>query len=731
MRKPLLTTIRCRPIGAGVRRPLGAALTLACALPVWGQAPSFRNDVIPTLTRMGCNSGACHGSQYGKGGFKLSLLGFDVDADYDAIAKAVKGRRVNLGSPAESLILRKPTLTLPHGGGLRFAPRSQTYNLLLGWIAGGVPAPTADDPRLVSLAASTESRTLQPGETFAVQVEARFSDGSVRNVTEVCRLEILKETVAEVSPQGEVTAKGGGGRTALVARYMDQTAVVHISVPYVETAADFDFQPRNYIDELAAVEWKQLGLRPAGLSSDTQFLRRVYLDLIGVLPTEEEIRKFIADTNPEKRARVIDELLERPEYEAFWTLRWGDILRVTRQGMGLKPMWNFHRWLKRNHRENRPIDEMVREILVARGQPESQDVAAFFKMTRSPEEAAEAVSVAFLGLRLGCAKCHHHPFEKWGQEDYYGMAAFFARVDQKPNLDFAMPTLRLKPTGFVRHPRTHEVIRPKTLEGEVFGYEGDPREHLAEWLTSKRNPWFAPNFANRYWGYLMGRGLVEPLDDMRETTPPSMPVLLGALSEDFRRSGFDQKHMLRTIANSRVYQLDSEPPPGSRADGSFYTFYAPKRLMAEQLLDAVNYATHVPDTFAGLPENTRAIELPDPGIASDFLDTFGRSRRLVPCECSRDNETNLTQVLHLMNGPYLQKKIASPEGRVAALFPLLPTQQVVSNLYYATVSRPPSDWEMEQAVSLVGGAPSSEEKRQVLEDLLWVLLNSREFLFNH
>ena len=694
-------------------------------------APSFRNDIIPAITNLGCNSGRCHGSQYGKGGFKLSLLGFDVASDYNAIVKDLKGRRVNLNDPAASLVLRKPTLTIPHGGGLRFAVDSSTYNLLLGWIAAGVPEPLAADPMLTSVDARPSSRTLGVGEKFPLKITARFSDGSTRDVTQTCRLEVLNDNVAEVSPQGVVTAKAGG-RAAVLARYMGKTAVVNLLTPYAPPGESSPFETNNYIDEILVGKWKQLGLRPAGPSSDTQFLRRVYLDLIGILPTEAEVRAFVSDTSEDKRSKVIDRLLERPEYQDFWTLRWGDLLRVTRNGMGEKPMWNFNRWLHRSLGENRPINEMVREILVARGQPNRENVAAFYKMTRSPEEAAEAVSVTFMGLRLGCAKCHQHPFEKWGQDDYYGMAAFFARIDSKPDADYGRAkTLRLKPTGFVRHPKTQQVVRPSIPGGDTFGYEGDLRIKLADWLTSETNPWLARNFANRFWGYVMGRGLIEPLDDIRDTNPPSVPELLDAMAMDLQKSGFDQKHLLRRITNSRAYQLDSRPAPGSPPDNTFYTFYSPKRLLAEQLLDAITYATNSPDKFPNLPADLRPVQLPDPEVPSEFLDLFGRPRRLVPCECSRLNDSNMNQVLSLMNGEYLQEKIASPSGRVASLFQLVPLEQAVANLYYATVSRHPSDDEFSRTMEILGQRRNAETKRQVLEDLLWVLLNSREFLFNH
>ena len=583
---------------------------------------------------------------------------------------------------------------------------------------------------LVSVDVVPASQTLAVGQRIGIRATARYNNGSTRDVTALARIEVVDDSVAEIAADGSVTAKAGG-LAVILARYMGRSAVANLLVPYASASPLKTFQPNNYIDEIVTAKWRQLGLRPARLSSDTQFLRRVSLDLTGVLPREEDIRAFAADTAADKRARVIDKLLDGPEYVDFWTLRWGDLLRVTRNGMGEKAMWNFHRWLNRSMRENRSVDEMVREILLSRGQPNSQDVAAFYRMTRSPEEAGEAVSIAFMGLRLGCAKCHQHPFEKWTQADYYGFAAFFARIDSKPDSDYGGSTLRLKPTGFVRHPKTQQVVRPSIPDGDSFPYDGDPRRKLAAWLTAKSNPWFARNFVNRYWGYMMGRGLIEPLDDIRDTNPASIPEVLQALEKDFREHGFDQKHILRTIAKSSVYQLDSAPDAPVSRDNMFHTYYAPKRLTAEQLLDAVDVATNAREKYPGLPEGIRPIQLPDPEVSSDFLDTFGRPRRLVPCECSRNNESNVTQALHLMNSDFVQGKIAAPGGRVANLFALVPTDQAVVNLYYATLSRPPTASEEAAAASLILQRPNGESRRRALEDLLWTLLNSREFLFNH
>ena len=696
--------------------------------------PSFRNEVLPALTKMGCNQGACHGAQYGKGGFKLSLLGFDPETDYDAMVKDLKGRRLQFSIPTDSLILRKPTLSIPHGGGQRFGVRSPVYDLLLSWIAAGAPGPLPDEPVLSDLKVLPASRIMKQKEQQQVIVLANYSDGRTRDVTQSSRLESLNDSVAEVSNQGVITARGGG-QAAILARYMGNVALVEVVVPYGMSQNYGDFRVQNYVDELVLKKWKQLSLQPAGLSSDTQFLRRVYLDLIGTLPTEEQIAGFVTDTAPDKRSRTIDRLLERPEYVDFWVLKWGDLLRVTRNGMGAKGMWKFHSWLRRSIQDNRPIDQMVREILLARGQPNTYGPAAFYRIPESAEELAETVSQTFMGLRLGCAKCHQHPFENFSQNDYYSMAAFFARLDLKADRDYGHmgrpTTLRLKPTGSVRHPKTQKPVQPAVLGEKTFRYEGDPREKLAEWLTAIDNPWFAKNLVNRYWGYMTGRGLVMPLDDLRKTNPASIPELMTALEQDFINSGFDQKHILRRIANSRIYQLDSEPPPASPAENQFYTYYNVKRLSAEQLLEAINFATNTPDKFEGLPEGTRPIQLPDPEVTSYFLNTFGRPNRQVVGEATRNNETNVTQVLHLMNSDYVQKKLSAQSGRVATLTKLLPTPQIVSNIYYATLSRPATPEEFRLAMDFLNQCDSPDSKKKVLEDLLWTLLNSREFLFNH
>jgi Protein of unknown function (DUF1549)/Protein of unknown function (DUF1553)/Bacterial Ig-like domain (group 2) len=696
--------------------------------------PSFRNEVMPALTKMGCNQGACHGSQFGKGGFKLSLLAFDPEADYDAIVKDLKGRRIQFSALTESLILRKPTLSIPHGGGQRFGVGSPVYDLLLSWIASGTPGPRPDDPVFSGLKVLPASRIMKQKEQQQVMVLANYSDGRTRDVTQSSRLESLNDSVAEVSNQGLITARGGG-QAAILARYMGNVAMVEVVVPYAMSQDYSDFRAQNYVDELVLNKWKQLSLQPARLSSDTQFLRRVYLDLIGTLPTEEEVIGFVTDTGPDKRSKTIDRLLERPEYVDFWVLKWGDLLRVTRNGMGAKGMWKFHSWLRSNIQANRPIDQMVREILLARGQPNSYGPAAFYRIPESAEELAETVSQTFMGLRLGCAKCHQHPFENLSQNDYYGMAAFFARLDLKGDRNYGhmgrSTTLRLKPTGFVRHPKTQKPVPPAVLGEKTFSYDGDPREKLADWLTARDNPWFAKNLVNRYWGYMMGRGLVMPLDDLRKTNPASIPELMDALEKDFISHGFDQKHILRTIVNSRVYQLDSEPPHASPSENQFYTYYTVKRLSAEQLLEAIDFVTNTPDKFDGLPEGTRPIQLPDPEVNSYFLNTFGRPNRKVVGEATRNNETNVTQVLHLMNSDYLQQKLSAPSGRVATLIKLLPTAQIVPNIYYATLARPPSKEEYRQAMEFLAECDSADSKKKVVEDLLWTLLNSREFLFNH
>jgi hypothetical protein len=478
-----------------------------------------------------------------------------------------------------------------------------------------------------------------------------------------------------------------------------------------------------------------LGLTPSPLCADEEFLRRLSLDAIGTLPTSAETRAFLADNSPDKRAKVIDRVLDRPEFVDYWALKWGDLLRINRDALNEKGMWSFHNWVRGQLRDGRPVDEFVRDIVTAEGSTYTDGPANFYRIGRTAEDWAETTAQVFLGVRMQCAKCHHHPFEKWSQDDYYGLAAFFTRLGTKASQEFGIfgqeQVVYLRAAGEQRHPRKGTLVKPHPLGGAPADDPFDRRKPLADWITAADNPFFARNVANRFWGYLMGRGLVEPLDDMRATNPASNPELLDALAADFVAHKYNLKHLIRTILNSRAYQLSSSVAPGNEADATnvHFTRYTVRRLTAEQVADAADSATGTREKYVGLPTGTRAIQLPDPKVRSYLLDVFGRPPRQISCECERTATPNIAQALHLLNGDTLNKKIADPTGRVEQLLNAkTPPAKIVEELYLVTLSRPPHADESAKALEWIGRAPSPREGAQ---DLLWVLMNSREFLFNH
>jgi hypothetical protein len=705
------------------------------APPAATQTPvvSFSRDVVPALTKAGCNAGTCHGSFQGRGGFRLSLLGFDPAADFEALAKEGRGRRVSLAAPTSSLMLRKPTGAVPHAGGRRFSPDSETYRILHAWICQGVPGPSAKDPLLTRLEVTPSELLLPPGGAATLRVRAAWSDAASRDVTALALYDDADLQVAEVTAEGSVKAIGHG-RTAITVRYLGQVAAVTVTVPYARGANLPNLLRNNFIDELAIAEWKKVGVAPAPLCDDATFLRRASLDLAGTLPTPEQVRSFVAATDPHKRAKLIDELLERPEYVEFWTLRWGDLLRAHRRFLGEKGLASFQGWLRRVIRENRPAPQIVRELLTARGNLYTNGPVAMYFVDRTPEDLAETVSQVFLGVRLQCARCHHHPFEVWSQEDYYGMAAFFAKVRRKDTRESGTfggaQAVLIAESGLLPHPQTGAAVAPQALGAKPLPVDatGDPRPALADWLTAAENPYFARNLVNRYWGYLLGRGLVHPIDDQRATNPATHPALLDALTRDFVAHKHDLKHLLRTICNSRVYQLAAEVAPHRDAAGVFLTHHVPRRLSAEVLLDAVNHATGATETFAGLPPGLRAVSLADSAVVSDFLDIFGRAKRTTTCLCERSSEPDLRQALHLSNNEALQRKLADPSGRIAKLLAAKKSDnETCEELYLATLCRQPTAEEKRIVLKAVSEAPSRKEG---WEDLLWALLNCAEFSYS-
>jgi hypothetical protein len=694
----------------------------------------FTEEVIPVLTRAGCNQGACHGAQHGKGGFKLSLRSFDPAIDYSQIVQSAEGRRVVLSDPERSILLLKPALVMEHGGGERIKQKGREYNLLKRWLEDGAPGPTAKDAEVKRLEVWPQHRRLVPGEKQQVLVTAFWSDGRTQDATTLAQFDALNDAVAVVTPDGIITAKGPG-ETHIMIRFGGQVAVVRVTLPYARTPSYPDLPHYNYIDEKLIAQWHNLGLTPSPLCGDEEFFRRIHLDTIGTVPAPEDVRAFLKDPDPQKRRKAIDQVLGRPEYVDFWALKWGDLLRINRDFLNERGMWSFHNWVRGCVRANRPVDEMVRDIITAEGSTFTEGPANYYMVARTPADWAETTAQVFLGVRMQCAKCHHHPFEKWSQDDYYGVAAFFVRLGTKGSQEFGIfggeRVVYLKDTGEQNHPRKGEVVPPHPLDGPTMSDPFDRRVRLAEWLTDKANPYFARNLVNRFWGYYMGRGLVEPLDDLRATNPASNPELLDALARDFIAHKYDLKHLLRTIMNSRAYQLSSRVVPGNKADSLNVHFarFTVRRLTAEQLADAVDFATGTREKYVGLPLGTRAIQLPDPRVRSFFLDIFGRPSRQITCECERTVQPNIAQALHLLNGDFLSKKIADPKGRVAKLFlSKRNVAEMVDELYLVALGRLPQEDERARALESIAQGPTP---REGVEDFLWALLNTREFMFNH
>lgn len=699
-------------------------------------AVEFTRDVVPVLTRSGCSSGACHGSFQGRGGLQLSLLGFDPQMDYEALALQARGRRVNAAAPAESLLLRKPTLDVPHGGGQRLEIESEAYAVLLAWVSQGLKPPAPGDPQLLRIETSPAELLLQVGDRSQLSVAAYWSDGVVRDVTRWAHFESRLPQTAEVDSDGLVQATSSGA-TSLTVRFLDRLAAVPVSVPFVAEggALPSDFVPVNEIDRLVAQRWQELGCEVAPLCDDAEFLRRVSLDLTGTLPTPEAAREFLASTDPQKRAVLIDQLLQRPEYVEFWALRWCDLLRIHRRALGEKGLWSFQGWIRQALRENRGLDQVVRELLTAQGNLYTQGPVAYFFIDKTPQEMAETTAQLFLGVRMQCARCHHHPFEVWSQDDYYGLAAFFtgfAKKDTREGGSFGgSQTVRVVTPQPLANPATGLPAVARPLGGAAFELApgDDLRRPLAEWIAAPENPFFARNLVNRYWQYLFGRGLVDPADDVRATNPPTHPELLTWLADDFVQHGFDAQHLLRTICNSSVYQRASDPAAQRDLDGALYTHYVVRRLPAEVLLDAINQAALTREAFDGLPPGTRAISLPDSTVNSYFLDTFGRPQRTNVCLCARVERPDLRQALHLSNSDALHAKVTSAEGRVAQLLAAQTSpEQAVEELYLATLTRLPDDAERQLAWQFVQSAPSVQEG---LQDLLWTLVNTTEFFVQH
>jgi hypothetical protein len=702
---------------------------LAADVPV-----GFSREVVPILTRAGCNAGACHGAQHGRGGFRLSLFGFDPAFDQKEIVQSAEGRRVVPSDPERSILLLKPTLQMEHAGGERLTTNSRDYAILKYWLEDGAPAPDAKDANVTAISMWPPKRTMVPGELQQLLVQATWSDGRVEDVTAHARFDALNESVAAVTPAGLVTAKGQG-ETYVMVRFMGQANVAAILLPYSATPVPVEAPDGNFIDSKLAAKWRDLGLVPSPGCSDEEFFRRLHLDAIGTLPAPADIRAFLKDTDPKKRAKAVDRVLDRPEFVDFWALKWGDLLRINRDLLQDKGMWSFHNWVRASLRDNKPVDEMVREMITAQGSTATEGAANYFVVSNGSADWAETTAQLFLGVRMQCAKCHHHPFERWSQDDYAGLAAFFVRLGTKSSQEFGIfgneRVIFLRPGGEQSHPRTGRIVAPHPLDGPTMEDETDRRRRLAEWLTEPGNPYFARNMVNRFWAYVMGHGIVEPIDDLRATNPPSNAPLLDALASDFAANKFDLKHLLRMIFTSRAYQRSANAAPGNQADAAntYFTRFTRRRLTAEQLADAIDFATGTREKYQGVPLGTRAIQLPDTKVRSFLMDVFGRPARQVTCECERTTQPNIAQALHLLNSTFLNRKIDDPKGRIATLLKdKTPAANLIEQMYLTTLSRPPRSEEVARATKWLATAATPKDGAA---DLLWVLLNSREFLFNH
>ncbi len=710
---------------------------LACDSATAGESVSFRREVVPTLTKLGCNAGACHGTPSGKNGFRLSLRGYDPVSDHQSLTREYAGRRIDRLNPAASLVIAKGSGGSAHEGGKRFDVGDTHFKILEQWTADGA---TDDQATTVEQLVITPTRMLLGGPNAAkpLRVAAKFASGPVVDVTDLVRFSTTDDAVARVSAGG-VVRKQGRGEATIVAEYMGVMATTTITV--AEPSPDFRWSnpaPNNFIDAHVFAKLKELQIEPSGLCTDEEFVRRAHLDVIGRLPTADRVRAFLTDPTPAKRAVLVDELLSRAEFADWWGQKWADRLGVNQRFVGKIGAGKYHGWIRQQMAGNVPEDVFVRSILTASGGNYSNPPAGFYRRLRDPMLRAEEVSQLFLGVRVGCAKCHNHPGERWTQDDYYGLAAFFTQVAYRDGPFFVQlydkeETVLATRSGTLTHPRTGRSAEPKLLGAAkpVLTSGTDRRDVFAQWLTAPENPFFAKAAANRIWFHLFGRGLVDPVDDFRISNPASHPELLTTLAAEFVRSKFDRKQLIRTVMNSRTYQLSSATTPLNSDDGRFHSHAAVRRLGAEQLLDAIADACGVPPKFPGLPHGVSAVSLPDGEYKHPFLEAFGRPARAMACECEREADTTLSQALHLSGGKSFESMIRHKDGRVAKLLAGQRTDpEIVEELFLTTLGRVPTAAERATVLKRLP-ASAADQRRVAVENLLHALLNHPEFVFQH
>jgi hypothetical protein len=715
---------------------------------------SFRHHVQAIMAKSGCNSGACHGALAGKGGFKLSLRGYDPVKDYHTITRQANGRRIELNDPGRSLLLAKPSGAMPHRGGLRFEPDSLEYRVIAEWLTAGAPGPKDDDVKLERLEVLPEATIQRLGETQQFVVRAHYSDGRVEDVTRWAKYTSANETVALIDQNGSASITGNGAG-AITAWYASRIAIARVTVPFDHQVPPEIFtqaERRNFIDELVLKQLQQMNIRPSPVASDAEFLRRAYLDTIGTLPTSDEVREFLSDPSPTKRDRVIEDLLARPEFVDYWTYKWSDVLAITGERLRPAAVKAYYMWLRQQIAANKPWDQLVREIVSSQGSSTENGATNFYALHQDPETMSENVSQAFLGLSINCAKCHNHPLEKWTNDQYYAMANMFARVRAKgwggdPRSGDGTRTLVVVDKGELIQPATGKPQPPTPLDGTPISFDasGDRRVQLAQWLTAPENPYFARSITNRVWANYFGTGLIEPVDDMRVSNPATNEELLAASAKFLIESKFDLKALMRAILQSKTYQRSSQPLPENQAETQFYSRYYPKRLMAEVMLDAISHVSGVATEFNEVaysgadrqktdfyPRGTRAIQLYDAAVNSYFLRTFGRNQRLITCECERSDEPSMVQVLHIANGDTINEKLRMKGSRVEQLLAEgAPHNAIIDELYLSALSRHPTDDEMLKLLQMLADGKQAGDERILVEDVFWSVLSSREFLFNH
>lgn len=728
------------PAAAAVSKP---AQPPAASLPQL----TFLNDISPILTKTGCNAGACHAKAgMGQRGFRLSLLGFEPDEDYEHIVKEGKGRRVFPAAPEQSLLLLKATNMVPHGGGQKIDPNSESYRTLVRWIGEGMVYGKDTDPKLVSIEVQPKAGSMKTKAQQQLKVLAHFSDGHVRNVTHDALYEANDKSMAEVSEEGLVKILDIPGNVAVMVRYQGRVSVFSASIPL---GAPVDRLPpaRNFIDELVFANLKRVGVPPSPVCDDPTFVRRVTLDIAGRLPTVEETKAFLADQGADKRDRLIETLIASPDYADYFANKWAPLLHNKRDAASdITANFAFHSWVRDSLLANVPYDQMARQLLAATGTIVANPAVAWYKRVKEPAAQVEDVAQLFLGVRMQCAQCHHHPFERWSQTDYYSFAAFFSQVGRKPTATAGEDVIfHKRGIAQTENRKTKQPVKPAALGAPTLEIppDDDPRLRLADWLSDKSNPFFAKSLANRYWKHFFRRGLIEPEDDIRDTNPPSNPELLDALSKRFVDSGYDLKAMVRLIAQSTTYQLSEKPNEYNGIDRQNFSRFYPRHLTAEVLLDAIDQFTGARTDFADLPAGTRAIALPDNSYnrASRFLSVFGRPEGASVCECERVQSSSLAQSLHLMNAADVKTKLTWPNGRADLLAKSTASNaDQIRELYLAAFARDPQPDELQTAEGFLTrsrfdakGQPldPAKAKRQALEDLLWALINAKEFLYNH